>query len=177
MGADGYMVVVLCVIRSVRPSVCFSLSVRPERRSGSNSLGISAISLKFGVVMHSSMKQIATKMAMFGHLWRVQRKYEIFHDRFGRGPRENHSYQEMWGHHGLKFYAVMQLTVKQLMIWNRSRSADICIFWSRPTEGAVVLYTSCHLNPWKAGCLSNAKIITVQTLNEIWLCNSSKPNH
>ena len=51
IGADGYC------RRSLRPGVC--LSVRPERRYRSNSLGISTISLKFGGMMHSTMEQIA----------------------------------------------------------------------------------------------------------------------
>ena len=41
----------------VRPSV--RLSVRPERRSRSNSLRISANIPKFGGMMHSTMEQIA----------------------------------------------------------------------------------------------------------------------
>ena len=49
------------VIASGRPSVRLSVfpSVRPERRSRSNSFKISGISLTFGGMMHSNMKQIA----------------------------------------------------------------------------------------------------------------------
>ena len=48
-------------IASVCPSVCLSVgpSVHPEWRHCSNSLRISAISLKFGGMMHSTMEQIA----------------------------------------------------------------------------------------------------------------------
>ena len=57
--ADGYF------RRSLRPAVCPLVcssvcpSVRPERRYRSNSLRISVISLTFGEMVHSNMKQIA----------------------------------------------------------------------------------------------------------------------
>ena len=55
IGADGYCRRSMCP--SFRPSAC--PPVRPERRYRSNFLRISAIGLKFGGMMHSTMKQIA----------------------------------------------------------------------------------------------------------------------
>ena len=36
---------------------------------------------KFGEMMHSTMEQIAFKMAMLGQFLRVPQNFEIFHDR------------------------------------------------------------------------------------------------
>ena len=54
------------VLSSLRPAVCPSirLSIRHEGHYCSNSLRISAISLKFSAMMHSTMEQIAIK---YGH--------------------------------------------------------------------------------------------------------------
>ena len=62
------------------------------RRGRSNSFNISAISLTFCGMMHSTMKQLAIKMVLFGLFLRVARNFEIFHDRLGPG-RWN------WGNH------------------------------------------------------------------------------
>ena len=42
-----------------------------------NLLGISAIGLKFGGMVHSMMKQIAMKMAMLGQFLCIPRNFEI----------------------------------------------------------------------------------------------------
>ena len=60
IGPTG-IIVVHCVRPPVRPSVRLPVCppVRPERRSRSNSLRITAIDLKLGGMMHSTMKHIA----------------------------------------------------------------------------------------------------------------------
>ena len=73
----------------VRSSVCPSVSVRPERRYRSNSLRISAISLKFRGMMPSTMEQMKIKMVMLGQFLRVPRNFEIFYtilSQFGPFP-------------------------------------------------------------------------------------------
>ena len=63
---------------------CVRPSVRPERHYHFNSLRISAISLKFGGMMHSTMDQ----MALLGHFLRVPRNFEIF---------DNRLFDQVWG--------------------------------------------------------------------------------
>ena len=67
--------VIPCVRLSVGPSVRLCPSVHPEWRYHFNSLRILGIGLKFGGIMHSTMKQIAN-----GHtqpILRVLRNFEI----------------------------------------------------------------------------------------------------
>ena len=100
LGADGYC------RRSLRPSV------RPERRYHSNALRISTISLKFGRMIHNTMKET---MAMLGQFLRVLRNLKIFHGRLGRWP-----ILEMQGNHIMAWNLVAWCSVplKWIAIWN-----------------------------------------------------------
>ena len=57
-GTDGFC---LCFIHPDRPSVCLSVCLSRTTSHSSNSLRIWGIGLKFSVVMHSTMKQIAVQ--------------------------------------------------------------------------------------------------------------------
>ena len=86
-----------------------------EQHYHSNSIRISAICLKLGVVMHSTMEQITIKMALLGQFLYVPQNFEIFHGMLGPGLRED----------------VTTLTVEgsQLSAWNLVEWCTVS--WSR----------------------------------------------
>ena len=107
---------------SIRPSAC--PSVRPNRSSRSNSLRISAISLKFGGMMHSTMEQIAI---LNDHAWTIlwaPQNYPFFYDRLFRpGLRDDataltlkdYRYQpEIWKHEADSLFKMS----RSVRLWN-----------------------------------------------------------
>ena len=77
------IVIVPCHDASGRPSVPLSVCVSILNDVTALTLRISAISLKFGGVMHSSRS--LSKMAMLGWFLHIPQNFEIFHDRLGPG--------------------------------------------------------------------------------------------
>ena len=77
------------------------------------------------------------KLDKLGQFLSVPRNFEIFHDRLGSGKWNwgNHIRPEIWWHDAVYHEA------DHCMKW--PHSANVRIFWFRPAEGAVVLWTSC----------------------------------
>ena len=105
-----------CVRPAGRLPVCSS--VRPERRSRSNSLGFLAISLKFSGKMHSTIKQIAIYndhawpiFARSMELWNFQNSF--FTRSEGRLDRSDSLRISAIG---LQFGGMMQSNMKQITI-------------------------------------------------------------
>ena len=135
--ASTGIVVGHCVMSGVRPSVCLSWTTLPL-------LLFKDFSYQPEIWWDDAQYHEANRfLAMFVQL-RAPRNFEIFHDRLGPG-RWN------WGN---------DITAWNLVAWCSSprsgalngmkwpHSAKVCIFWSRPAEGAVVLWTSCKFNSW-----------------------------
>ena len=87
--------------------------------------------------MHSTMAQIATKMAMLRQFLSVSRNFEI--SMTGLDQKDEIEKitirPEIWWHN------LVYHEAEHCMKW--PHSANVCIFWSRPVEGAVVLWLSC----------------------------------
>ena len=110
----------------VRPSVCL------ERRYRSNSLRISAISLKFGGIMHSTIEQIDIKIAMLGNFLRVPWNFEIFHDRFlWPGLTDDITTLTLLTHWGRdKIDAISQTTFSTAFSWMKIFEFRLKFHWS-----------------------------------------------
>ena len=76
---------------------------------------ISDTGLKFGRVMHITMKQIT---ASLGQFFCIPRNFEIFHDKFGPGLRKDVSNSLRISGIDLKFGGVMHGTMKRITIEN-----------------------------------------------------------
>ena len=105
-------------------------SVRPKRRCRSNSLSISAIDLKFGGVMHSTMKQNTLQMAMLCYCAGV------------------HRILKMWGNHTTDRNLVAWCSVPWSGSLFEMAMFSQCTHFliSADPEGAVILWTSCISN-------------------------------
>ena len=83
-------------------------------------------------------------MAMCSQFLYVSQNFEIFHERPGPGLRYDDSFMKceeitLWpeiGRHDALYHEPDRKS-------KLPRPANVCIFWSRPAEGAVVLWTSC----------------------------------
>ena len=85
-----------------------------------NSLRILAIGLKFGGMMHSTVKQLLFKMAMLSQFLHVPWNLEIFHDLLGQGLRDDVTTLNslrIWAT-DLKFGGVMHWAMKQIAMQN-----------------------------------------------------------
>ena len=122
---------------SLRPSI------RPKRRYRSNSLRISAMGLKLGGMIHSTIKQIAIKNGCAFH--RTLKFSLIGLDPVGGMMTHIRKREEIPSWPGNRWHDVMYHEADHSLEW--LRSANVHIFWFRSAEDAVVLCTSSVL--WK----------------------------
>ena len=119
--------------RSLRPAV--RPAVHPERRSHSNSLRVSAISLKLDAQYHGADHYLKWPCLANFCMFHGTLKFSMIGLGQGDEIEEITLRPEIWWHD------VFYHEADHCMKW--AHSAKVRIFWYRPAEGAVVLYVLC----------------------------------
>ena len=83
--------------------------------------------------MHSTMKQIATEMAMLGHFWAFHETLKFYMIGLGHEMKLRNT------HFGLEFGGLMQCTMKRITEWNAH--AQLTFAFSDPVRPRMLTFS------------------------------------